>query len=268
MNDLTIQQPVISKWRVIVYWVVTAIVVLETAVGGEWDLTHNSHVDTVISHLGYPLFILSIIGFWKVLAVITLLVPGFGRLKEWAYAGLFFVYSGAALSQFAVGDFQQSAGPVIFAILALLSWTLRPPSRRTYLEVKTGRGVVNKKWPTSKKIVCWTALVLLEFSLLSSGAMELVHFSANVDGIVHQLGYPLYFLTIQGFWKLLACIALALPGFRVLKEWAYAGVFFNMTGAIASNMFSHLEIGHVLAPLFMTGICMISWALRPAWRKM
>ena len=59
------------------------------------------------------------------------------------------------------------------------------------------------------------------------------HLRNNVEGIVH-LGYPLYFITIIGFWKVLGAITLLAPGFPRLKEWAYAGIFFDLTGAAAS----------------------------------
>ena len=267
MNQVTLSTPFPSKGRLIAYWAITAIIVLETSVGAQWDLGHNPHVDQVLQKLGYPLYILSIMGVWKIFAVIALLIPGYVRLKEWAYAGLFFVYSGAALSHFAIGSFSEGIGPFIFSILVLASWLLRPSSRRLHLRKIKGTSVTDPKWPLSKKIICWVALILLEFSLLSAGILEISHFNGNVEGIVHQLGYPLYFLTIQGSWKILAGIALAWPHFRVLKEWAYAGVFFSMTGAAISNLICHQGFGHLFVPLFIAALCLISWAIRPEWRK-
>ena len=86
--------------------------------------------DTLV-HLGYPLYLLTIMGVAKVLAVAALLAPGWPRLKEWAYAGIVFVYLGAACSHFAVGDpVDKVVVPTIFAIIALLSWAMRPPARR------------------------------------------------------------------------------------------------------------------------------------------
>ncbi len=113
------------RLRTFVYWAATAPVLLETAVGAEWDLARISFVRDVIIHLGYPLYLLTIIGVAKVLAVIALVTPRAGRVKEWAYAGVFFVYAGAAASHFAVGDdVDKIAAPLIFAVLALVSAAL------------------------------------------------------------------------------------------------------------------------------------------------
>jgi DoxX-like family len=81
--------------------------------------------------LGYPLYVLAIIGVWKLLATIALLAPRFPLLKEWAYAGSFFVFSGAVASHIAAGDgFGHWIGPGIGAAVPAVSWALRPPSRR------------------------------------------------------------------------------------------------------------------------------------------
>ena len=88
----------------IAYWVFTGIVALETAAGAQWDLSRNDFVKQTFTHLGYPLFLLTIIGAWKIPAFIVILIPKFPLVKEWAYAGLFFVYTGAAASHLAIGD--------------------------------------------------------------------------------------------------------------------------------------------------------------------
>src|SRR5215467_670000 len=90
--------------RTIAYWVTTALVAAELAVGGVWDIMRIPYVRTVIEHLGYPSYFLVILGLWKVLGAAALLVPRFPRLKEWAYAGTFFNYTGALASHLAVGD--------------------------------------------------------------------------------------------------------------------------------------------------------------------
>ena len=84
-----------------------------------------------------------------------------------------------------------------------------------------------------------------------------------------RLGYPLYFFAILGIWKVLGAIAILVPGFPRLKEWAYAGIFFDLTGAAASCA----AVGgygayafHVIAPLILTGFTVASWALRPESR--
>lgn len=81
-------------------------------------------------HLGYPLYFMTIIGLWKVLGSVALLAPGFPRVKEWAYAGIFFNMTGAAVSHVAVGDAAwHVAVTLAFAALAIASWALRPASR-------------------------------------------------------------------------------------------------------------------------------------------
>jgi uncharacterized membrane protein YphA (DoxX/SURF4 family) len=129
---ITAKRPLtVPRVRTIVYWVATAPVLLETAVGAEWDLARISYVRDVFAHLGYPLFLLTILGIAKVLAVLGLVLPRFRRVKEWAYAGVFFVYAGAASSHFAVGDGPDKiAMPLLFAVFTLISSTLWASSQR------------------------------------------------------------------------------------------------------------------------------------------
>jgi hypothetical protein len=99
--------------------------------GSIWDLTRIEFVRGVMTHLGYPLYLLSILGAWKLPCAVVWLVPRFPRLKEWAYAGALFNYSGAAASHLMVGDGPRGwAGPAVFAVLTLASWALRPRARR------------------------------------------------------------------------------------------------------------------------------------------
>ncbi len=120
-----------SRLRIIFYWITTAIVAWELALGGAWDLLRIPYVRTVMAHLGYPTYFLVILGAWKLPGAVTLLAPKLPRLKEWAYAGAFFNYTGAAASHLAVGDGPTAvAGPTIFAALLMASWALRPPARR------------------------------------------------------------------------------------------------------------------------------------------
>ena len=123
--------------KMITYWVVTVLIALETLVGGVTDLIHGRSilvagpsVADVVTHLGYPLYFVRIIGFWKVLGGIVLLVPDYPRLKEWAYAGIFFELSGAAASWLACEhNIGEAVAPMLLALLALGSWALRPQHR-------------------------------------------------------------------------------------------------------------------------------------------
>jgi hypothetical protein len=123
-----------GRWalmRSILYWFFTVVVVFELAAGALWDLLRIEFVRVVLTHLGYPLYLLIILGVWRIPGALALLVPRFPRLKEWAYAGAFFDYTGAAASHLLAGDGpSQWVGPLIFSAFTLISWALRPPSRR------------------------------------------------------------------------------------------------------------------------------------------
>jgi DoxX-like family len=126
------------KMKVIGYWTATAAVASVLLVDGVMGLVHahgrvmliGKPLDEVMQRLGYPAYLLKILGVWKPLGAIALLVPGFPRLKEWAYAGAFFNMTGAATSSVASGDdVGNSIWALIFAVLTLASWALRPQSR-------------------------------------------------------------------------------------------------------------------------------------------
>ncbi len=87
---------------------------------------------------------------------------------------------------------------------------------------------------TGKNLAYWVTTAVLVFNLLSGGLAELAQLKDNADGML-LLGYPLYFMTILGAWKVLGSIALLAPGWPRLKEWAYAGAFFNLSGAAVSH---------------------------------
>jgi hypothetical protein len=119
------------KPKLIGYWAVTIIAAAELLAGAEWDLTRRPDVVQLVTRLGYPGYVLMILGFWKVLAAIAWLVPGFPRLKEWAYAGVFFETTGAAASHMLSGNqLVDAVGPLILTALSTASWALRPQNRR------------------------------------------------------------------------------------------------------------------------------------------
>jgi hypothetical protein len=120
----------------------------------------------------------------------------------------------------------------------------------------------------SKNIAYWITTVLVAFFIGSGGMVQMAILRGN--DATQLLGYPLYFFHILGFWKLLGAIAILVPRFPRLKEWAYAGIIFDLTGAAASN-FAVGGYGayafHILAPLIIAALAMISWYLRPPTRK-
>ena len=121
-----------SRWQIIAYWVTTALVVFELALGGVWDVLRVSQVRGLIERLGYPLYFLVILGIWKLLGAVALVIPRFPRLKEWAYAGVIFDLTGAVASLSASGliDAGTTAYPIAMMGVTVASWALRPPSRR------------------------------------------------------------------------------------------------------------------------------------------
>jgi uncharacterized membrane protein YphA (DoxX/SURF4 family) len=122
---------VLVKFRNLGYWATTGLVALGFAFGGAMDIAHPPDVVAGMAHLGYPVYFAVLLGLWKVLGAIAIVVPGFGRVKEWAYAGMFFDLTGAAVSHAVSGD---DAGhvliPLVLLALVIASYLLRPESRR------------------------------------------------------------------------------------------------------------------------------------------
>ncbi|MXQ53288.1 DoxX family protein [Shimazuella alba] len=119
-----------------------------------------------------------------------------------------------------------------------------------------------------KTIAYWIVTVLLAISITLSGMGQLMKLGGNIE-LVESIGYPLYIMNILGVWKILGVIAIIVPGFPRLKEWAYAGIFFLMTGAALSHVFAN-DYGdygfHIILPLFYAALNIASWALRPQSR--
>ena len=119
------------KPRVIGYLVTTTLVTLAFVGSGIANLLRAEHVLGDMMRLGYPVYFMTILGTWKVLGALTIAAPRLPRLKEWAYAGILFDLTGAALSRAASGDGPEHiAPPLMIAAMALVSWSLRPEGRR------------------------------------------------------------------------------------------------------------------------------------------
>jgi uncharacterized membrane protein YphA (DoxX/SURF4 family) len=123
------------------------------------------------------------------------------------------------------------------------------------------------------KIIYWISTIWLASGMESTGALQLFKVKAEgsvsppgVYGITY-LGYPVYFLTILGIWKMLGAVALLIPKFPLLKEWAYAGFFFVMSGAIFSHIASGDPVNEIFPSLLLLILTVISWYFRPADRK-
>ena len=120
--------------------------------------------------------------------------------------------------------------------------------------------------PRGRSIAYWVTTALLVFELVLGGVWDVLQVP-QVRGVIDRLGYPPYFLVILGVWKLLGAVALLVPRFPRLKEWTYAGVIFNFTGAIASHLASgFIEPGTLVYVIALTAVAVASWALRPSSR--
>lgn len=117
------------------------------------------------------------------------------------------------------------------------------------------------------RIIYWIATVWLALGMVSTGIVQLLKIKEEVAMMEH-LGYPAYFLIILGIWKILGTVAVLVPKFPLLKEWAYAGFFFAMSGAL----FSHLAIGdgakEFFGPTLLLILTVVSWYFRPLDRKL
>lgn len=117
------------------------------------------------------------------------------------------------------------------------------------------------------KIIYWIATTLLAVGMLGSGLSQIFQ-AKEMVALVAPLGYPTYFLYIIGVWKILGVIAIVVPGFTLLKEWAYAGFFFVMTGALVSHLASGDDsLKGIIGPIMQTIFVILSWYFRPAERK-
>lgn len=120
-----------TKRNKIIYWIVTGFLSFGMVAGGVQQMLQIGGYNEIIKQLGYPQYLLSILGVWKILGVIAILIPKFPLLKEWAYAGFFFAMSGASISHFAVSQSFTEAIPSLILLLAtILSWYFRPESRK------------------------------------------------------------------------------------------------------------------------------------------
>lgn len=128
--------------------------------------------------------------------------------------------------------------------------------------METVKNSTNKK----DKIIYWVATIWLSLGMVSTGAVQLFQIPAEVDRMKH-LGFPIYLLTMIGVGKILGVLTILIPKFNLLKEWAYAGFFFTMAGAV----YSHIALGdpykEIFGPSLLLILTIVSWYFRPANRK-
>jgi uncharacterized membrane protein YphA (DoxX/SURF4 family) len=239
------------------YWITTVVLATECLAGGVMGALQMEPFLGTATHLSYPAYFMPIPGGWCVSAGVILLAPRLARLKEWAYAGLVFNYTGAAASHLAVGDDAKTpVAPAFFLSLTPASWALRPAQRRDFPTTAScsSRGRV---------IVYWIATLSVAAELAVGGVWDLTRID-YVRDVVEHLGYPTYLLTIMGIWKIPGAVALLMPRFPRLKEWVYAGAVINYACAVASHLIVGDGITAIVAPVALLALTVTSWALRPA----
>lgn len=119
----------------------------------------------------------------------------------------------------------------------------------------------------TRTIGYWATTGLVGFAFAAGGMVDLARGSQILSTLAH-LGYPPYFATLLGVWKVLGAVALLAPRFPRLKEWAYAGIAFDLSSAVVSHLASGDGVGSVIPALVLLALAAASWALRPESRRL
>lgn len=118
----------------------------------------------------------------------------------------------------------------------------------------------------TNKIIYWASTMLVVLGMLPGGIGQIFHAKWSLD-LIRPLGYPEYILTIIGTWKVLGSIVLLIPKLPLIKEWAYAGFFFAMSGAVISHLVSGESMNKLISPLVLLIFIVLSWYFRAGDRK-
>ncbi len=118
-----------------------------------------------------------------------------------------------------------------------------------------------------RKIIYWVATLWLALGMTSTGIVQIIKMDEEAQNFVN-LGFPEYLMTIIGVWKILGVLAILIPKFPLVKEWAYAGFFFTMSGAIVSHLAVHDPLVEIAGPSLLLILTLISWYLRPESRTL
>ncbi|MGP4080813.1 DoxX family protein [Pseudalkalibacillus sp. R45] len=130
VTETTAKVVIQSRGKKIAYWSVTLFLAAAVMLSGIGQLMQYGGNLELVKQLGYPSYVLTILGIWKVLGAIALVAPRFPRLKEWVHAGSFFLMTGAAISHAFADDYGVMILPLTYAALNITSWALRPESRK------------------------------------------------------------------------------------------------------------------------------------------
>jgi hypothetical protein len=152
--------------RTIAYWTATCVVVFELVAGSVWNFQQIEWVRVQLNHLGYPAYFTYILGVSLIAAAAAIIAPGFPRLKEWAYAGSFFHFSGAVASHLLAGDFVLVSTwltPLVFLMFVVVSWALRPADRRL---ANAGRAPETRPLAWAVPIAIFVVLFVVSYLIL------------------------------------------------------------------------------------------------------
>ena len=169
-----------SRWlriRTLTYWTFTVLLVFELAAGSVWNLLQIEWVRVQLNHLGYPPYFIYINGVWQVGGAAAIIAPRFPRLKEWAYAGSFFHFSGALASHLLAGDgVEVWLPPLMFLTFVVASWALRPADRRL-----PNAGLTPETRPLAWAVPIGVLLLLFVVSYLTLPAVNASFHKRAVD---------------------------------------------------------------------------------------
>ncbi len=118
------------------------------------------------------------------------------------------------------------------------------------------------------KIIYWVTTLWMSLGMVSSGVVQLIRMEDELERTVNHLGYPIYFITILAIWKLLGVIVALAPRLPLIKEWAYAGFFFAMSGALISHLAMNDPLSEIFPSVMLLILTIISWYSRPESRKL
>ncbi len=119
----------------------------------------------------------------------------------------------------------------------------------------------------AKKIIYWVATLWFALGMGTSAIVQIVKSPPEAMENMMRLGYPIYFFTILGVWKVFGIAAIPAPRFPLLKEWAYAGFFFVTSGALISHIVMGDAFGDIFPSILLGTLTVVSWYLRPESRK-
>ncbi|GAA0917203.1 DoxX family protein [Nonomuraea longicatena] len=178
-----------SRIRLIAFRITTFVIVFELAAGSVWNLLPIEWTEIQLRHLGYPQFLLHILGVWQAGAAVAIIAPGLPVIKEWAYAGALFLWSGAVASHLIVGDGLRTWGvPLIFGMCAIASWALRPADRwlRRGDLASTGQG---RAAPSETRPRAWVVPIGLLVALYAVSFLTLPAAEAMTHQWAVELGW-------------------------------------------------------------------------------